>query len=91
VNKEDGMSNKKLNIMSLSMEPDMQEKLKRHAKQKEVSVSKLVRDLVDKYLVADEDVTPVLLKIPNQLKGERENLQKWLETKASALVKALCG
>jgi len=83
------MSNKKLNIMSLSVEPEMQDKLKRFAKAKEVSVSKLVRDLVDKYLVAEEDVIPVILKIPQKLKGDQENLQKWMDTKSAAIVKAL--
>jgi hypothetical protein len=85
------MSNKKLNIMSLSMDPDMQDKLKRFATQKEVSVSKLVRDLVDKYLVSEEDVVPVIIKIPLHLKGDAENLQKWLDAKTAALVQALCG
>jgi hypothetical protein len=80
---------KKLNIMSLSVEPEMQDKLKRFAKAKEVSVSKLVRDLVDKYLVAEDDVIPVILKIPNKLKGDQESLQKWMEQKSAAIVKAL--
>lgn len=81
--------NKKLNIMSLSVEPEMQDKLKRHAKTRDVSVSKLVRDLVDKYLVAEDDVIPVILKIPTKLRGDQENLQRWMDTKSSAIVKAL--
>ncbi len=81
--------NKKLNIMSLSVEPEMQEKLKKYAKSKDISVSKLIRDLVDKYLVAEDDIIPVILKIPTKLKGDPENLQKWMETKSSAIVKAL--
>lgn len=81
--------NKKLNIMSLSVEPEMQDKLKRYAKTRDVSVSKLVRDLVDKYLVAEEDVIPVILKIPTKLRGDAENLQKWMDMKSAAIVKAL--
>ncbi len=81
--------NKKLNIMSLSVEPEMQDRLKRYAKSRDVSVSKLVRDLVDKYLIAEEDVIPVILKIPSKLRGDQENLQKWLDMKAAAIVKAL--
>lgn len=83
------MASKKTNIMSLSIEPDMQEKLKRHAKFKDVSVSKLIRDLVDKYLVIEDDVIPVILKIPLDMKGDSARLQKWLDMKASAIVKAL--
>lgn len=75
--------------MSLSVEPEMQDKLKRHAKTRDVSVSKLVRDLVDKYLVAEDDVIPVILKIPTKLRGDQENLQRWMDTKSSAIVKAL--
>lgn len=75
--------------MSLSVEPEMQDKLKRYAKTRDVSVSKLVRDLVDKYLVAEDDIIPVILKIPTKLRGDQENLQKWMDTKSSAIVKAL--
>lgn len=81
--------NKKLNIMSLSVEPDMQEKLKRFAKLKDVSVSRLIRDLVDKYLISDEEVIPVILKIPSKLRTDPENLQRWMESKSTAIVKAL--
>ena len=79
----------KKHIMSLSMEPDLQNKLKTFAKVKEVSVSKIIRDLVDKYLVIEDDIIPVILKIPTRLKGDRENLQKWLDVKAEAIAKAL--
>jgi hypothetical protein len=36
--------NKKSNIMSLSVEPEMQDHLKKEAKKKGISVSKLMRD-----------------------------------------------
>ncbi len=81
--------NKTKNILSLSMEPEMQELLKKHAKKKGISVSKLVRDLVEKFLVTDEEVVPVILKIPNQLKGNEEALQKWMDARSNAIVKAL--
>lgn len=80
---------KKLNIMSLSVEPEMQAKLKIYAKARDVSVSKLVRDLVDKYLVVEDEFIPVILKIPTKLRGDTENLQKWIDTKSAAIVKAL--
>lgn len=83
------MPNKKLNIMSLSIEPEMQDRLKKIAKAKGVSVSKMIRDLVDKYLVVDDDSIPVILKIPSHMKGEPESLQKWLDAKTAAIVKAL--
>lgn len=83
------MPNKKLNIMSLSIEPEMQDRLKKIAKAKGVSVSKMIRDLVDKFLVVDEDSIPVILKIPLHMKSEPESLQKWLDAKTAAIVKAL--
>lgn len=83
--------NKKLNIMSLSVEPEMQEMLNRHAKKKGVSRSQLVRDMVEKYLINEDEVVPVILKIPSHLKGDAEGLRKWLDQKASAIVKALAG
>jgi hypothetical protein len=64
---------KKKNIMSLAIEEEMQDFLKRHAKANNVSVSKLIRDLVDTYLLQakkitvvhhDADYVPVVLKVP---------------------------
>lgn len=82
--------NKKVNIMSLSLDPETQDKLKLQAKQKtNNNVSKLIRELVDKYLVTEDNVIPVILKIPISLKGDQENLQKWLEQKTAAIVNAL--
>jgi hypothetical protein len=81
---------KKNNIMSLSLDPATQEKLRLHAKQKtNGNVSKLIREMTDKYLVVDDDIIPVILKIPIQLKGDQENLRKWLETRTQGIVKAL--
>jgi hypothetical protein len=81
---------KKNNIMSLSLDLDTQDKLRLHAKQKtNGNVSKLIREMVDKYLITDDNVIPVILKIPIDLKGDHDNLQKWLETKTQAVVKAL--
>jgi len=81
---------KKNNIMSLSLDLDTQDKLRLHAKQKtNGNVSKLIREMVDKYLIVEDNVIPVILKIPIDLKGDHDNLQKWLEAKTQAVVKAL--
>jgi hypothetical protein len=77
--------------MSLSMEPEMQDFLEKQAQKRGVSRSKLIRDLVEKYLVSDDDVIPVILKVPSNLKGDADGLQKWMELKSSAIVKALAG
>lgn len=83
------MSNKKPDILSLSMSQDMQEQLKKCAKKKNVSVSKLVRDLIEKYLVIDDEVVPVILRVPANLKGNEEGLNQWLQAKVAAVSKAL--
>lgn len=81
---------KKNNIMSLSLDPDTQDKLRLHAKQKtNGNVSKLIRDMVDKFLVVEDDVIPVILRIPIHLKGDQENLKVWLESRVNAVINAL--
>jgi hypothetical protein len=84
---------KKHNIMSLSIEPEMQDFLKKSAKEQGISVSKLVRSLVDKYLMKKEKVTvveyseeyiPVVLKIPAELRGDPK-VKQWLNLRAEAL------
>lgn len=84
------MTTKKNNIMSLSLDPDTQDKLRLHAKQKtNGNVSKLIRDMVDKFLVIEDDVIPVILRIPIHLKGDQENLKTWLDSRVNAVINAL--
>jgi len=81
---------KKNNNMSLSLEPEVQEKLRLYAKQKtNGNVSKLIRDMVDKFVVLEDDVIPVILRIPIHLKGDQTSLKTWLDAKVSAVVKVL--
>lgn len=76
--------------MSLSLDPDTQDKLRLHAKQKtNGNVSKLIRDMVDKFLVIEDDVIPVILRIPLHLKGDQENLKIWLDSRVTAVINAL--
>lgn len=82
--------NKKSNIMSLSVDPEIQDRLKKVAKKRNVSVSKLVRDTIEKVLGPDEDsVDTVILKIPAELKKDPAELEKWVQTRMMGIVKAL--
>lgn len=86
------MSDKKSKIMSLSVEPEMQELLKNSAKKLGYSVSQLVRDLVDKHLdllVNDGEKIPVILWVPVNLRDDSEGLRDWLNVKTEAITKAL--
>lgn len=69
---------------------EMQLKLKRVKEKKGYkSVSKLIRDLVDKYVSEDDDVIPVVLKVPAQLRGNADALRQWLTNRVPAVVTAL--
>lgn len=84
--------NKKSNIMSLSVEPEMQDHLKKEAKKKGISVSKLMRDLIEKYLPEQEEgveLDTVILRIPRELRSTPDELRKWLDIRTAGIVKAL--
>jgi metal-responsive CopG/Arc/MetJ family transcriptional regulator len=83
--------------MSLSLEPELHEYLKEYAKQEGISASKLVRDIVDKYLVKkdklivvekSEEHIPVVLKIPADLRGD-DRLREWLQVRCDAIASKL--
>jgi metal-responsive CopG/Arc/MetJ family transcriptional regulator len=84
---------KEIKIMSLSLEPEMHELIKNSAKKLgHKNVSQLIRDLVSKYLdllVNDNEDIPVILRIPNGLKENREQLKSWLDQKSEAITNAL--
>lgn len=87
------MTSKKANIMSLSVDLEIQDRLKKVAKQRQISVSKLVRDIIDKHLGPDvEDgtiVDTVILKIPATIKTNPEELKHWLQVRLDGIVKHL--
>jgi len=82
---------KKLNIMSLSIEPELHDLLKDHAKRKSMSVSEFVRKWLDKYPFNSDSVIPVVLDIPEGLTRDRDALNNFLAKKSQAIVTVLCG
>lgn len=80
---------KKGNILSLSMDTDIQEKLKSVAKKRNVSVSKLVRDLADKFLNEEDNVDIVILKVPKDLRKNDVALKDWLSQRVEAVIGTL--
>lgn len=91
-------------VMSLAIEPELHDELKEYAKKKGMSVSSYVGVLISKAVKlsidddplvvgkpTDEDVQPVILKIPNNLKGNKEGLTSWLETQIVSIVDKLGG
>jgi hypothetical protein len=84
------MTAKKGTIMSLSVDLDIQEKMKAVAKKRNISVSKLIRDLVEKNLPnVEEDVDVVVFKVPVEMRSSSESLKQWLSVRVDAVVKAL--
>jgi hypothetical protein len=86
------MATEKKKIMSISVEPDLEDLPKLSAKKKTISVSQLFRDLVRKYLplfMNEGDEIPVVLKIPSELRGNEAELRSWLNQRVDAVVKAL--
>lgn len=87
------MSENKLKIMSLSLDPEMYDLVKSSAKKLgHKNVSQMIRDLISKYLdliVNDNDDIPVILRVPSELKDDPESLKNWLEVKVNAIAMAL--
>lgn len=89
-------------VMSMAIKPELHTDLKRYTKQKHMSVSEYVGDLVERAMKidvdedpiivgkpVDADVIPIVLKIPAALKGKREELQQWMDVQVSGIVNKL--
>lgn len=84
---------KKVKIMSLSLDPEMHDLIKNSAKKLgHKNVSQLIRDLVSRYIglmVNDSEEIPVIIRVPESLVSDPERLKAWLGAKADAIAKAL--
>lgn len=80
------MATGKNKIVSLAMEPEYHTILKNHAEKKKVSVSSVVRDLVQKYLATEDDTTKIVLNVPKDVASDSGNLSRWLNSKVAAIV-----
>lgn len=84
------MTAKKGSIMSIVLDPEVQDRIKAVAKRRSISVSKLVRDIVDKNLPKDqESFDTVILKVPPEAKTDATTLRNWMVLRVDAVVKAL--
>jgi uncharacterized protein (DUF1778 family) len=80
-----------MKVISLSMEEEKHELLKNAAKKSGDSVSELVRKLLEyiDLIVNDGETVPVVLKIPVELKDNKEELEKWLDARKEYIMKNL--
>jgi hypothetical protein len=82
---------KKLNIMSLSIEPELHDLLKEHARKKSMSVSEFVRKWLDKYPFNTDNVIPVVIDIPDHAVRDKAVMEEFLRKKCQVISRALCG
>lgn len=90
-------------VMSISITPQLHESLRLMAKQKGVSVSSYLDNLVEKVVeanldddllshnVAEEDGVCVLVKLPRHLKGDTAAMREWLVSQADTLTLLIAG
>jgi len=86
------MTDKKPKNMSIAIDPEMKALLSVSAKKLGCSVSELFRTLVNKHLdlvISDDEVIPIILKVPSNLKGKPEELQSWFDARVNMIVKKL--
>lgn len=75
--------------MSLSVDSEIQDKMKVVAKKRNISVSKLVRDLADKFLNEEDNVDMVVLKIPKTLRNDEAKLREWIDQRKELVTRTL--
>jgi hypothetical protein len=76
--------------MSLAIDAEFQEKLKKVALKREISVSKLIRDVMEKYLPSgDDEVDTIIFKVPSSAKSSKEDLKNWFMVRVNAIVNKL--
>ena len=77
-----------LNDESLTLNDQARRLVEVTAQNKACSSSDVIDDLASKYL-ADENHVAVVLKVPNDLKGDRRGLAEWLQVRARAVLDKL--
>lgn len=89
-------------VMSIAIMPELHEEIKRVAKRKGLSTSKYLGDLAEQAVKLnndddpmvvgkpiDKEVKPVVLHVPKELIGEKEDLEKWMQVQVAGIVKAM--
>jgi hypothetical protein len=72
------------------VDPDIHVILKSNAKKRNISLTALIKDLVEKQLpLSGEKVDTVILKIPKATTKDSQNLRTWLNLRVEAIVQAL--
>jgi len=89
-------------VMSIAILPDLHDELKKYSKRKGLSASAYVGNLVEQAVKLnidddplvigkpiDEDVTPIIIKMPVAFKSDPEQLQDWLTAQMNGILRAV--
>lgn len=89
-------------VMSIAIVPDLHDQVKLYAKRKGQSTSEYVGNLIEQAVglnidddpmvigkPIDEDVKPVILKVPESLRSDTEQLKKWLAAQMGGILRAV--
>jgi uncharacterized radical SAM superfamily protein len=89
-------------VMSIAIRPDLHDELKRFSKRKGLSASTYIGNLVEQAVKlnidddpmvigkpVDDEVVPVVLKIPAALKNYPDKLKQWMDVQSNGIVKAM--
>lgn len=89
-------------VMSIAIRPEVHEELKKLSKRKGVSASTYIGGLVEQAIKlnpdddaivigkpADDDVLPVVLKVPASIANSYEKLKNWMEVQSNGIIKAM--
>lgn len=89
-------------VMSIAIRPELHDDLKMLSKRKGISTSTYIGNLLEQSVKLnpdddimvigkpmDEDVIPVVLKVPAALKNNVAKLTQWMEVQTSGIIKAM--
>ena len=76
----------KIKNMSVALDADFQERLKKIAFRKNVSVSSLIRETLEKYLLSDGNSIKLVMSLPKDVVEDSQRLELWLSQKSQAIV-----
>jgi hypothetical protein len=93
-------ANKK--VMSIAIRPELHDELKRYSKRKGISASMYIGILIEQAVKLnidddpmvigkppEEDVIPIVLKLPVAFKNHPERLKQWMEVQSNGIIKAM--
>lgn len=89
-------------VMSIAIKPELHDELKKFSKRKGLSASMYIGNLIEQAVrlnieddpmvigkPTDDEVVPVVLKIPSALKNHPDKLKQWMDIQANGIVKAM--